>query len=217
MATVRGSGATRDETPAGARLEAVVALTKPPEALGPVTKVRSTLITTSLRTLTERQLAERYFIELAPEHRSTVQNMVAGAWVPVEVAIAHYTACDALDLSSAVQLEIGQQVGSRIQGTLLGTMANLSKQAGATPWTFLSRLDRLYDRLAIGGGVSVDKRAPKEALVNMYGVPLFDIPYFATAWRGVIQGLCELFCGKAYAKHGQLSTKQRITYIVAWA
>ena len=217
MATPRGSGAHREETGGASRLESVVALAKPVESLGAVSKIRSTLITTSLRTLTDRKLIDRYFTELAEEHRAAMHNMVAGVWIPVEVAIAHYRACDALELSSTTQLEIGQQVGSRIQGTLLGTMATLSKQAGATPWTFLSRLDRLYDRLVVGGGVSVDKRAPKEALVNVYGVPLFDIPYFATAWRGVIQGLCELFCGRAYVKHGQLSTSQRITYIVAWA
>jgi hypothetical protein len=35
-----------------------------------------------------------------------------------DVQLAHYQACDALGLSTAEQVSIGQEVGNRIQGTL---------------------------------------------------------------------------------------------------
>jgi hypothetical protein len=202
--------------PPGTRI-AVVPLSMAPEALAPVTQVRSTLMTSSLKTLHERDLLETYFKRLAPAYHDTVRSSVAGVWLPVEVTLAHYRACDALGLAMTEQLEIGRQVGVKIQGTLLGTMANLTKQAGVTPWAFLSKLDRLYDRLVIGGGLAVEKIAMKEAVVHVYKVPLFDVPYFATAWRGVIQGLCELFCTKAYVKRGSLSPAMKMTYTISWA
>jgi hypothetical protein len=197
--------------------EAVIPLARAPEALAPVTHVRSTLITSSLKTLSERDLLPTYYERLPGQHREAIRNAVAGAWLPVEVTLAHYRACDALGLASTEQLEIGRQVGAKIQGTLLGTMASLTKQAGVTPWVFLSRLDRLYDRLVVGGGLAVEKVAMKEAVVYVYKVPLFEVPYFATAWRGVIQGFCELFCTKAYVKRGQLSAEMRMTYTISWA
>jgi hypothetical protein len=199
-------------------LEPLVALPTDPEALAPVTRIRSTLLTSSLKTLDERGLRDRYFQRLAQEHHGSIRDLIAGVWVPTETAVAHYRACDALGLSPVEQLEIGLLVGQKIQGTLLGTLVTLTKQAGATPWTFLGRLNRLYDRLVIGGGLAVYRVAAKEAVVSAYNVPLFAIPYFATAWRGVIQGLCELFCSKAYVKSGTLATGgKKMTYVVSWA
>jgi hypothetical protein len=197
--------------------EAVIPLPRAREALAPVTHIRSTLITSSLKTLGERNLLATYYERLGAQHRDTVRTAVAGAWLPVEVTMAHYRACDALGLASAEQLEIGRQVGAKIQSTLLGTLVSLTKEAGATPWVFLSKLDRLYDRLVLGGGIAVEKVAMKEAIVLVYNVPLFEVPYFATAWRGVIQGFCELFSTKTYVKRGQLSADMRMTYTISWA
>jgi hypothetical protein len=199
-------------------LEPLVALPTDPEALAPVTSIRSTLLTSSLQTLDERRLKGRYFEHLAADHREPIRTLIAGVWTPTATAMAHYRACDALGLSALEQLEIGLQVGQKIQGTLLGTLVTLTKEAGATPWLFLGRLNRLYDRLVIGGGLAVYQVATKEAIVSAYNVPLFEIPYFATAWRGVIQGLCELFCSKAYVKSGTLATGgKKMTYVVSWA
>ena len=196
----------------------LVALPTDPAALPPVTSIRSTLLTSSLKTLDERRLTDSYFRLLAQEHREPIRNQIAGVWIPIETAVAHYRACDALGLSPVDQLEIGLHVGQKIQGTLLGTLVTLTKQAGATPWMFLSRLNRLYDRLVIGGGLAVYEVAAKEAVVRVYNVPLFEIPYFETAWRGVIQGLCELFCSKAYVKSGTLASGgKKMTYVVSWA
>jgi hypothetical protein len=189
-----------------------------PARLTPVTAYRSTLVISSLATLGERGLTRRYFDALVPEARDGIRGAIAGVWLPADLVIAHYRACDTLGLPLSDQLDIGRAVGAKIRGTLLGTLVGLARDgAGVSPWTFLSRLDRLYDRLVQGGGLCVERPAPKDAVVEVYNVQLFAIPYFATAWRGVIQGMCELFCEKAYVRNGLLtraSTKMR--YVVSW-
>jgi hypothetical protein len=194
----------------------VVRLRASPSALPAVTAIRSTLITSSLRTLEERGLIDHYFTLLAPEHTATLRGAIAGTWLPVDVAVAHYRACNGLGLSTMEQLEMGRRVGEKIQGTLLGTLVAVAKQAGVTPWTFLEKLDRLYDRLTVGGGIAVTRVAEKDALIEIYKVPLFETAYFAHAWRGVIQGICDLFCTRAYVKAGRFAG-EKMTYVIAWA
>ena len=111
---------------------------------------------------------------------------------------------------------MGRRVGDKIQGTLMGTLVAVAKQAGVTPWTFLERFDRFYERLTLGGGIAVTRLADKDALIEIYKVPLFETPYFSHAWRGVIQGICDLFCTKAYVKAGRF-VGEKMTYVIAWA
>ena len=59
---------------------------------------------------------------------------------------------------------------------------------------------------------------PKEARIEGLGLPLSRIPYFRTAFRGLNEASCELFCAKAYAKEiGELCTPVSIGFRVSWA
>src|SRR5712671_1498685 len=73
------------------------------------TEFRSTWITASQGTLKARGHRERYEALVAPEHRDVLLNIIAGEWLPMEVARAHYTACDRLGLASDELLEIGAE------------------------------------------------------------------------------------------------------------
>jgi AraC-like DNA-binding protein len=137
-------------------------------------------------------------------------------WLPPHLPLAHYRACDALRLPATDQIEIGRQVGSKIQGTFLGTLAAVAKQAGASPWSFLGQFNRLFERLAVGGGVSVLRLGPKESVIEIHRVPIFQVSYFATAWRGVMQGLCELFSTRTYVKLGHVEP-EKASYSISWA
>jgi hypothetical protein len=210
----------RDASRSSRRGVPVVRLSTSAADLAPVTHVRSTLITSSLRALGECDLLGRYFGILAPDVVDDIKSAVPGVWLPVRLAIAHYRACEALELSSEEQLEMGRRVGAKIQGTILGTLVVVGKQAGMTPWVFLERLDRLYERLAVGGGVAVLRLAEKDALVEIYKAPVFETAYFLTAWQGVIEGICALFCTRAFVKAnvrpGRLAA-EKTTYTISWA
>jgi hypothetical protein len=83
-----------------------------PKPLETVTAIRSTLITSSLSSLRDRGLFARYDALQTSSHRQKILNAVAGEWLPLEVALAHYHACDALGLSEAEQFAIGKDVSA---------------------------------------------------------------------------------------------------------
>src|SRR3954470_3313458 len=74
------------------------------------TQFRSTWLTSSLRALRERQLLDPYFAHLPRSLHETVRASVAGTWLPIDVALAHYEACDSLKLPLSEQLAMGREV-----------------------------------------------------------------------------------------------------------
>jgi len=164
-----------------------------------VTRLRSTLITTSLQSVRARGHLDRYTTLVDAAHRDTILHLVAGVWQPIAVGMAHYAACNALGLTSQEQIAIGREVGERVQGTFLGVVVRSAKAVGMTPWTGLDQATRLWTRLFVGGTVSVHKLGPKEAAVELGHNPLAGIPYFRAAFRGLLVGGALMFSQKAYA------------------
>ncbi|HTQ43995.1 MAG TPA: hypothetical protein VMI75_14655 [Polyangiaceae bacterium] len=204
---------------AGTGAEVIVPFRAPPQKLGVCARVRTTLIVSSLQSLRKRGLYENYIQRLPDEHHAVVRSMIAGQWVPMRVAEAHYDACEALGIERRDVNNIGREVGDRIEGTFLATMVRMAGSVGATPWTALSYVDRLYDRIfAGGGGAAVYKLGPKDAEAHFVGVPLCRIPYFRSAMAGVFEVGAELFCTKAYAKEvPDASPPMGAVLHVAWA
>jgi hypothetical protein len=146
-----------------------------------------------------------------------VLHSVAGVWLPTEVALEHYRAVEELALPTAEQLDIGRNVAHRLEGTFLGTVIKMSASVGVTPWLGLERFGRIYDRLFVGGGCAIFKVGPKEARIEMVGVPLAAIAYFRVGLRGMTEAGCELFCKKAYAHEiPRLCSANVVTIRVAW-
>jgi hypothetical protein len=182
------------------------------------TALRSTLLTTSIQSLRARGLYDRYAALLPAQHREAILTSVAGVWLPMAVGIAHYTTCDALGLAASEQFAIGQEVGDRVQGTLLGLVVRTAKTAGLSPWAGLSNARRLYTRLFQGGSVRLVKLGPKEARVELVNNPLFANAHFRNGLRGLTVAGAELFCEKAYGTElARLSTPTSFAMRVSWA
>ena len=200
--------------------EIVVAFPRPPDALGAATRVRSTLLVSSLQSLRRRGRENDYLALLPAEHHRTVLTLVAGAWIPMPLAEAHYLACQGLGFQRSELLAIGREVGDRIEGSVLATMVRMAGSVGATPWTALAQIGRLYGRIFDGGGgVSVARRGPKDARVRFTGMPLVHIPYYRGAMAGVVEIGLQLFCTKAYVTDvpGTHEGKANIAMDLAWA
>jgi hypothetical protein len=165
-----------------------------PSKLGAASVVRSTLITTSIHSLRDRGLFDRYAAGLDEAHRDALLTAVAGVWLPIDAAVAHYEACEALRLGVAEQLAIAQEVGDRVHGTFLGVMMRMARTAGVTPWSALALSGKLYERLFSGGGIAVTRKGPKDARVDIVGNALCSIEYFRVGLRGVYQAALQLFC-----------------------
>jgi hypothetical protein len=165
-----------------------------PSSLGAASAARSTLVTTSIQALRARGLHDRYVQHLDAPHRETLLTAVAGVWLPIDAAVAHYQACEALHLDVGDQLAIAMEVGDRVHGTFLGMMVRMARTAGVTPWPALAQSAKLYGRLFCGGGVAVTPTGPKDARVDLVGNVLCGIEYFRVGVRGIYQAALQLFC-----------------------
>ncbi len=198
--------------------EVIVPFPAPVEDLAQVTKVRSTLIASSLRSVREHGHIDAYLGKLDVAWHETILHSVAGVWMPVAAGTAHYRACDALQMSPVEQMQIGREVGDRIQGTFLASMVRAARGAGITPWRALDYTHRLYNRLFEGGGMAVVKLGPKEARVEMASNPIVGVSYFRNGLRGIYQVAVELFCTKAYVTNiPSYGTETSCALKISWA
>jgi hypothetical protein len=198
--------------------EVIVPFARPREKLVAASKVRSTLLTSSLRSVRSHGFYDKYIAALDPSWREPILQAVAGIWLPLEAGLAHYRACDSLGLSAVEQMEIGREVGDRIQGTFLASMVRAARGAGVTPWNALGFTGKLYERLFEGGGIRVTKLGPKEAHSEMVGNPFASLGYFRNGFRGLYQVGVELFCTKAYVVDvPKLGTDSSCVMKISWA
>jgi hypothetical protein len=145
-----------------------------------------------LASLRARGLFERYDSAQRSAHRAAILSCVAGEWLPLEVGVAHYRACEALGLAREEQMDIGKDVSKRIHDTFLGLVVRAARGVGVTPWTLLAKGNTLQSRLLRGGGSRVTRLAAKAARVELSQTTLLDIPYFLNASMGVYQAGVEL-------------------------
>ena len=190
----------------------------PKDRIKPTTMFRSTWLTSSMRALRDRNLEKAYFARLPAKYHESVANSVAGVWLPIEVAEAHYEACDSLQLPLSDILEIGKTVTRFAHKTSYSFALRLVTDAGVTPWACFAIQRRLWSQVWVGGDVATCKLGPKEARVEVVGWPCARFAYCRVAIRGVLIGQTELFCTKAYAYEiPALCTPTSLAYRVAWA
>jgi len=192
--------------------EIVVGLDVPPNRVPPTTKFRSTWIVASQNALRDCGFFDRYTKLLPDTHREELMTTVVGAWLPIAVAIAHYTTCERLGLSQRDTQNIAHILARHLNNAFVSVAGRFAKQVGATPWLPLSHSRRIWDRMCVGGGVAVYKEGPKEARIEVLQCTLAHIPYFRAGLLDIGLGLGKLFCDTMYAK--QAPTRGSVTTIV---
>ena len=182
------------------------------------TRFRSTWLASSLRSLRDHGFMDRYLANLPAQYHEPILTAVAGTWLPIEMGVAHYAACDALQLPNAEVIAIGREATTHVHGTVLSTFVRLARGAGVTPWTVLGRLHELWGRIWVGGGVAVAKLGPKEARIEIAAWPCATSIYCRTAMRGVIPAVADLFCQRSYANEiASLRTGTSLGFVLSWA
>jgi hypothetical protein len=169
-----------------------------PPAFGPLKGIRSTLLISSYAAVRESGRGDAYLAVLAQSYRKTIVEAVAGTWIPIEVAVAHYDACNSVGFTTEEQVKIGRQIGERMHGTLLGTVVRMAKEAGVTPWTVIPQFQRFWNRAYDGGGIYAVKVGPKEVLISVQKAVIADCAYWRSALCGTTMGVLDLFCRKSY-------------------
>jgi hypothetical protein len=171
-----------------------------PERVASLRHVRSTLLLTSLRSIRDAGHFDPYIKALPREHHDALLNAVAGTWIEIAHAAAHYRACNALALSPERHRELGGHTFVRAKGTIFGTGIRWAQDAGITPWTVLPHFGRFWSRGFDGGGIQVVKVGPKDADIAVKECSLVDIAYFRNAMCGIVTGMLGLVCRQAHVR-----------------
>jgi hypothetical protein len=185
--------------------------------LRPCAAVRSTMIIASLRALRGRGKIERYVGAVDPRARDELLALASPVWVRIELAEAHYAACDALGLSTTEMLEIGAEV-SRVDAAGAHVLIGIARAGGITPWSVLSRLPAGWNRMYQGSAFRWAKAGPKEAKIVLAGNRLARFNYWRIGVRGVGEGLFRQFCSRVYIKEvAERRTLDSASYVMSWA
>lgn len=174
--------------------ETIIAL---PSAVQPVTHVRSTLIQSSLKQLKAHGRFDAYEQRLPQARRAEILDTLAPTWLAIEVAMAHYQACDELDLTTLELKRIGEAVGDRMGNMLIGALARAAKLTGITPWQFYGQLGRAWSRAFQGGCAGLTRVGPNESLIELRGLPLCRFAYFRHGCAGAFNAIANLAANRA--------------------
>lgn len=182
---------------------------------GPIRHVKSTVICSSLASLRALGLFDAYRKLLAPVHADEVLSAIAGTWLPIDAGVAHYRACDALGLDRDAIVSLGTASIRRMQQSVFNTLGLLAQQVGADPWTILPAYPRLWNRHFDGGGVTVTKLGPKDALCELRDLPFCRFAYFRTAHAEQVRYGTSRFASTVRVRE-HASTATSLAIAVSW-
>lgn len=182
---------------------------------GPIRRVKSTLICSSIETLKTLGHFDAYRSHLEPAAAGDILDAVAGTWLPIDTGTAHYAACDALGLDRAGIAAIGTASIHRLQHSVFNTLGLLAQQVGANPWTVFPAYPRLWSRHFDGGGVTVTKLGPKDALCELRDLPFCRFPYFRIAHAAQVRFGTSRFASTVHVRE-HAATANSLSLAVSW-
>ena len=183
------------------------------------THCRGMLLSASFNAIKSHGHLERYLVALPTQYATPITTAIASEWIPVEVVLAHYRACEALLLSVEETLNLGSAVVMSLQRTFIGgVLKKAAVEAGVSPLFGLQKFASVYYRTMEGGGGRIVRIGPKDVRMEFVGQPLASVPYFRVSFRGFIQAGCAFFARRVVV--AELTTYLSSTtcaYRVAWA
>jgi hypothetical protein len=153
---------------------------------GPVTAVKSMLVQFSVAQVKYYGYFERYAQFIAPGLPEDLLSRLASSWLPVELVMAHYEACDKLGLSANEVARLATRVGEHLQERSYVSAAKKGRPRDFDLWTEIPVLHRMWDRLYQGGSVQVVKMGPKHQILELRGFPMNRVAYYRHAQIAVV-------------------------------
>lgn len=180
--------------------------------------IRSTVVASGISVFRAREVFDAYCANLDAKTRDVLLTTVAGSWLAVDLALAHFAAVDAIGLPTEQAFDIGATSARRFGETLWGTAMRMARAAtGVDPWTVFGIYDRLWKRSFDGGGFVVTRGGPKEAFVEIRAVPFARYAYFRDALRGTHHALLSLVARTVYVREVPRRTSpEGFTMRISW-
>jgi hypothetical protein len=178
----------------------LLAFPRPRGVLEVPRRYRASWISSSIQTLRRHGHYTRYRTLLDDHAREALTELPASAWISSELVVAHYDACDRLQLDASALATLGVETTRLAIGNTLHLALRLATGAGlVSPWTLLAQAQRLMSMICEGSGVEVTRLGPKEARVDVAAFPLARFAYNRAAMRGILLAGLEPFCQRVYA------------------
>jgi hypothetical protein len=185
----------------------------------PLKAMRSTVLISIRTALQETGHFEAYAAKLSPEAAALLEHAVAGTWLPVQCALDHYEACDALGLTVSEEVAIGSLAAGRILNALVGTALRLAAAAGSTPWGFLEKAGRFWNRAYDGSQLKIEQRGLKDAWVTVIDNSVHQTSPFARhSFCGFAAEMMKPLCTRFFMKVDAMvaQPKPSVRYFARW-
>lgn len=154
---------------------------------GPLTALRRMVVHSSIAELKQRDLFAGYRKLMEARAFEEITSSLGPGWLDVEVALAHYRACDALGLSDAEIYELGRCSCTKIKGALLvPSTPSAGFDAELSPWSGIFALWRMGRRVYQGCSAQYTRIGPSELLIEHLHNALFAIRYYRLAHVGFL-------------------------------
>jgi hypothetical protein len=154
---------------------------------GVLVGVRRMLVLSSIAELQQVGLYERYCAQIDSGTLANIMEMIGPGWLPLELARAHYEACDRMQLNAAEIHELGDRAGNKMSSALLGAQGTVLS-APRSPWDLVSAYARMGRRISEGGSSQYVKVGPNKLLIEHVGNPLYAIDYYRSAHSSFMRG-----------------------------
>jgi hypothetical protein len=152
---------------------------------GPLSAVRRMLVHSSIAEIGSLGLYDTYVDQIPRSALDRIKELIGPGWMPVELAIAHYTACDKLHIEDEAIFRLGLRAGDKMGSALLvaGAQPRIETK-DRSPWPLLPAFARMGRRIYDGASAQYVRTGPNSLQVEYYGNPLFSFHYYRVAHTG---------------------------------
>ncbi|HEY6877745.1 MAG TPA: hypothetical protein VI299_06980 [Polyangiales bacterium] len=196
--------------------EVVVSLSCDEAKVPFATGIRSTTLISSLAALEAHGLRDAYFAALSPGHHATMRELVAGQWHSMEVGLAHYGAVESLGIPAAIARANGRRVAEAVQHSHFATIVRALGDC-VSFWAVLPRVPAFIARNVQGGECAIFKLGPKDARIELHGIPIACYAYVRSGWAGMFESTLGLLKRKVIVR--ELAKQRRMTvasFEISW-
>jgi len=154
---------------------------------GPLTAIRRVIVHSSVGELKERGLFPTYSKLAGDALVREITDSIGPGWLPIELALAHYRACDDLNLSDATLHQLGERSCEKVKGTLFPVEAQAVRGAAEQDvWAGAAALARMGRRIYEGGSAQYTRVGPSELAIEHVNNSLFSVRYYRVAHVGFL-------------------------------
>lgn len=139
------------------------------------------LVQSSLAELKLIGFYERYAACIDARSLAAIADQIGPGWLSLELAMAHYRACDDIGISDAEIEQLGGTAGEKLARTLTVPTASSGPESALSPWSLVGAFERLGKRIYDGGSIQYVKLGPKQLYIENIGNPLFSVHYYRVA------------------------------------